>query len=432
MSPVRIASWSNVLPARTSLVPYREGIFREPAAGPFIARGAGRSFGDAAYVGGGVTVCSAGGGASRRLAPDLETITCDAGVSIGELQEEVERAGRYLAVFGGTRWATAGGAVAADIHSKADPDEGSCGNHVEALTLVTPDGVARRCSRGESPELFAAAVGGMGMAGYIADVTFRLLPPRPLGVRIRGQIFRDISELRGLFDATRADLRVCEWVDLSGPSPRGILWYARYVEEPVRPPRAASNLWLPRVRAFRRASVRLIERATLTAAARLDLVTHRRRFHFGSAHETLKNWNRLFGRRGFIEYHYCVPDAALEETFRALLGMRKTYGAHLFFAAGKRFGAHARAGLISFPAEGWGINFQAPNSEPHRRLLADFTDAVTAAGGRVYLAKDSVITPRQFERMYARLPEWRRVLRRYDPDKRVQSDLSRRLELKPW
>jgi decaprenylphospho-beta-D-ribofuranose 2-oxidase len=168
------------------------------------------------------------------------------------------------------------------------------------------------------------------------------------------------------------------------------------------------------------------------AAARLDFVTHRRRFHFGSAHETLKNWNRLFGRRGFVEYHYCVPDAALEESFRALLGMRKSYGAHLFFAAGKRFGAHARAGMISFPAEGWGINFQVPNSGRHRRLLADFTDALAELGGRVYLAKDSVVTPRQLERMYARLPEWRGVLGRYDPGKRIQSDLSRRLELKPW
>lgn len=432
MKTVRIASWSNVLPTRTNLVPYREGIFGEPASAPFIARGAGRSFGDAAYIGGGATICSTGGSPACKIGSDPETLICDAGVSVGELQEEVERADCYLAVFGGTRWATAAGAVAADIHSKADLEEGSCGNHVESLTLVTPDGVERRCSREELPELFAATIGGMGMTGYIKSVTFRLLPKRPLGVRIRGAIFRNISEMRALFDSNSADLRVCEWVDLTRPSPLGILWYAHYQEGPVLPPPAGSNLWLPRIRAFRRLSVRLIERVTLMAAKRLDFVTHRRRFHFGSAHETLKNWNRLFGRRGFIEYHFCVPDAALEEAFRVLLEMRKSYSAQLFFAAGKRFGAKARAGMISFPMEGWGINFQMPNSEPHRRLLADFTDLITAVGGRVYLAKDAVTTPSQLARMYSRLPEWQSVLRRYDPEKRVQSDLSRRLELKPW
>jgi FAD/FMN-containing dehydrogenase len=61
-----------------------------------------------------------------------------------------------------------------------------------------------------------------------------------------------------------------------------------------------------------------------------------------------------------------------------------------------------------------------------------FTDILLELGGRVYLAKDSCILARQFERMYDRLPEWREIVRQYDPKNRVQSDLSRRLNMKPW
>lgn len=432
MTPVRIASWSNVLPTRTNLVPYREGLFGGGSLPPLIARGGGRSFGDAAYVGGGSTVHAANTAPAIEIAPDLRTVSCDAAAAVGDVQKEVERANRYWPVFGGTQWATAGGAVASDIHSKANPDEGSCGNNVLAISLVTPDGEERQCSREHNPELFAATIGGMGMTGYIRRIAFRLEGPRPAAVRIRAALFENIGQLRSLFESRAGDLQVVEWVDLTRPSPRGILWYAKYTDgEGAEPPRA-TDMWLPRIRAFHGPSVRLIETITLKAAERLDLTSHRRRFHYGSLHERLKNWNRLFGRRGFIEYHFSVPDVHLEEAFTALMHLRRVHRASVYFAAGKRFGPIPRAGMMSFPMEGWGINFQTPESSRHRRFLTEFTDIVAALGGRVYLAKDAVATARQIERMYPALPAWQSILRRYDPLKKIQSDLSRRLELKPW
>jgi len=428
---VRIASWSNILATRTRLIPYRDGVLGT-GEGPFIPRGAGRSFGDAAYVGGGDTVCSSGANLAFSIASDGRTLTCASGAPVGELQKEVERAHCYWAVFGGTQWVTAGGAVASDIHSKAIPDEGSCGNHVEALTVVTPDGVERPCSRDESPDLFAATIGGMGMTGYIKQVTFRLQPPRPCGVRIRAARFETIAEMKSISQATSDDLQVVEWVDLTRENFRGIVWRARYVDDQVAAPPPHSDMWLPRIRAFYGPSVSLIEHITLRVAGTLDTTAHRRRFHYGSLHERFRNWNRLYGRRGFIEYHFCVPDANLEEAFRTLARLRRAYRAAVFFGAGKRFSDIPRAGLMSFPMDGWGVNFQTPESPANRCFLVEFGDAVAELGGRIYLAKDAVATPRQLERMYPRLSEWQTLLRRYDPCKKIQSDLSRRLELKPW
>jgi decaprenylphospho-beta-D-ribofuranose 2-oxidase len=436
VTSVRIASWSNVLPTHTNLIDYHDGIV-SATGGAFIPRGAGRSFGDAAYLGGGTTIRAAADRAAAdaatcRFEPALDRVTCDASLSIGDIQRAVEQAGRYLAVFGGTQWATAGGAVASDIHTKDDMPHGSCGNHVDALTVVTPDGAARRCSREQEPDLFAATIGGMGLTGYIRDVTFRLLPARPMGVRIRAASFGSIAEMEDLLQSTGTELQVCEWVDLTRPEPRGILWYAAYHDDPVVEPRRASEMWLPRIGVFNRATVRLLEQGTLAAARRLDLRVHRRRFHYGSAHEAVRNWNRLFGRRGFIEYHFAVPAASFPDAFTLLLDTRRTFGASAYFAAGKRLGAIPRAGMLSFPLDGYGMNFQVPDSARGRRFLAAFTDELGGLGGRVYLAKDSVVDARQFSRMYERLPEWQRVVRRYDPGARVQSDLSRRLELKRW
>jgi FAD/FMN-containing dehydrogenase len=434
VTAVRVASWSNVLPAWSTLLPYRDGLMRaRDRATPFIPRGAGRSFGDAAYVSRGDAVCSPL--ADRRHAVDLatDTLTCDAGVGIGELQRASERAGRYLAVFGGTQWATAGGAVASDIHSKDDPHTGSCGNHVEALTVITADGERVRCSRGERPELFAATVGGMGMTGYIERVTFKLAPARPLAVRIRGRRFRTIADMQALFAATRARFAVTEWVDLTRAQPEGIFWQASFVDDAeVAEPRTASEFRLPRIAAFNRATVRLIEYITLQAATRVDFTAHRRRFNYGSLHEVLRHYNQLFGARGFLEYHFAVPAVCFAEAFSRLVRDARRRAVPLFFGAGKLFGDLPRAGLMSFPGPGFGMNFQTPDHPAHRRFLVELGDVVADLGGRVYLAKDAVATPAQLRRMYPQLAAWQATLRQYDPDKRIASNLSRRLDLKPW
>lgn len=428
----RIASWSNVLPAETTLVPDQPRVLHAATRDlPCIPRGAGRSFGDAAYVSNGRTIVTRAGGAPTFDAA-RERVTCDAGFAIGELQRAVDAAGRHLPVFGGTQWATAGGAVACDIHSKNDTTWGSCGNHVAALALETPDGVLRECSADSEPDLFRATVGGMGLTGVIRRVTFRVAEQRPLALRIRARLFASIPEMVRLFEETGGDLAVVEWVDLGRSASPGIFWYATEVDAEVREPRAASTLRFPVVRAFNAATVRALELATISAARRLDLVAHRRRFHYGSAHEFFTNWNALFGARGFIEYHFAVPSHQIEAAFTALRDSARAARAQVWFCAGKKFGAMPRAGLLSFPRSGFGLNFQTPDTPASRRWLHDFTETLISLDGSVYLAKDSVVTADQYARMTPALTEWQAIARRYDPDVRLQSNLSRRLGLKPW
>lgn len=66
---------------------------------------------------------------------------------------------------------TVGETVAAN---RAGPDGRPVVAHLHALTLVTPDGELRRASREHAPELFALAVGGMGVFGPFYSLTFDL------------------------------------------------------------------------------------------------------------------------------------------------------------------------------------------------------------------------------------------------------------------
>lgn len=56
----------------------------------------------------------------------------------------------------------------------AGPDGRPAVGHIEALTLVTPDGELRRASRAANADLFALAIGGQGVLGTLYSVTLRI------------------------------------------------------------------------------------------------------------------------------------------------------------------------------------------------------------------------------------------------------------------
>jgi decaprenylphospho-beta-D-ribofuranose 2-oxidase len=111
--------------------------------------------------------------------------------------------------------------------------------------------------------------------------------------------------------------------------------------------------------------------------------------------------------------------------------MQRYYGLPIYWVVLKKFGDMPRVGLLSFPMAGVTIDFQTDNRPEYRQLLIYFTDFLTERGYRVYLAKDSCILPRQFEKMYPKLEQWREITKSYDPTGRVRSDLSVRLNMKP-
>lgn len=434
MKKVKIASWSYTLPTTTYLTPYEEAQPQpwQQMGTPFIPRGNGRSYGDAAYVTDGLTLASQKLDSIGPVDESNGTITCGAGVTIGALHRHLEAQGNGWAfpIYGGTQWGTVGGATAVDIHGKNDVAQGSFGNHVAALTLLTPDGETLLCSPTRKPDVFAATIGGMGLTGLIKTVTLKLQRGLARALHVRTQMLPIGRTVFAAFETTACDFQFFSCAGCTFATCPGLYAHATYSDEVVHAPRKPLDLPTPTINLCRPSLVPLVNQLQRRLVGDKDEVVHIRDFNYIGPHEYFKQFNKLCG--SLIEYQFVVAAEQIETALGALLKIYQQRSLLCYGYVLKKLGAMPRGGLLSFPKAGYTVSFLVQNHPDARQFLINFTDLIIELGGRLYLTKDSCMLARQFERMYDQLDQWRTIVRQIDPTNRVQSDLSIRLGMKPW
>jgi decaprenylphospho-beta-D-ribofuranose 2-oxidase len=403
-----------------------------------LARGLGRSYGDAAQNAGGLVLDMTGMSAIREIRPDA--VRAEAGASLGRLMEALLPQGLFLPVTPGTRHVTLGGAIASDVHGKNHHVDGSLSRHVGSLVLQTTDG--RRLSLMPEHDEFAATAGGMGLTGVILEVTLRPIEVESAWIAETIERAPDLDAALSRMASTDSSYRYSvAWIDcLAGGRKlgRSVLMRGDHAPADALPgKRRPEALKLPRrvplaVPAW--TPTGLLRRETVAAfnevyfrraPARAERFVPLDRFFHPL--DSIAGWNRAYGPNGLVQYQLVVPFGA-EETLRAILERLSAAPAPSFLGVLKRLG-HGR-GLLSFPMPGWTLTADFPAGAPQLdELLDQLDEMVVSAGGRVYLAKDSRLRPELVAAMYPGLPRWREIQRHLDPDGRMRSDLARRLGL---
>lgn len=389
-----------------------------------IPRGNGRGYGD----------CSVNRAATvdmrrfnRMLAFDGDTgvLIVESGVLLADVINAFLLRGWFPYVTPGTKFVTLGGMVAADVHGKNHHGEGSFGRYIEWLDVLDGQGKLRRCSRHEDTELFAWTIGGMGLTGVILRVAFRLRKIESAWIRQTTLPAKDLETVMAMFEEHASATYSVAWIDcLHGGKGLGRsslmlgehakldeLDQSRHVE-PFRTPRSRT-LRVPfdapgfllnplSVRAF---NALYYHRAATSAGE--ALVGWDSYFY---PLDTLTDWNRIYGRRGFAQFQCVIPTSSAKSGLTELLKEISASGQGSFLAVLKRMGEEE--GPISFPREGYTLALDFPIS---RRTLAlmDRLDAIALDhGGRFYLAKDARMSPETFARSDERIPDFQALRER--------------------
>ncbi|MGO9971491.1 MAG: FAD-binding protein [Solirubrobacteraceae bacterium] len=413
-------------------------LLRSPgrATGGAIARGMGRSYGDAAQLTDGVVV------EMRRLRDiqldaDQATVIAHAGATIGDLLRALVPAGWMLPVVPGTQHVTVGGAIASDIHGKNHVTAGTFGSHVRAMGLLTSTGEVLELEPGSDDGAFEATIGGIGLTGVILWARIAIRPVTGSTLAVDTDRVERLEDALALLSGPGGPYRVA-WLDLLGPNPgRGIVTRAEHVADTsVLDARREAATVRARATVPERWPSGLLRASTVRAFNELHFRRAPRRARnvaqqFG-AHmfplDALAAWPRLYGRAGLLQYQLAVPTGQ-EHLLQAVIEHLRRARIPCFLAVLKDFGA-ANDAPLSFPIEGWTVAMDIPRAAPGLDAVLERCDAlVAAAGGRVYLTKDSRLRPDALRAMYPRLREWQAIRARVDPEGIWRSDLALRTGL---
>lgn len=385
-----------------------------------LAYGLGRSYGDSCLNTENLIIQTRGLDRFIAFDPESGILRAEAGVSLGELMQLIVPHGCFLHTTPGTRFVTLGGAIANDVHGKNHHVSGSFGENVRAFGLVRSDLGEITVTREKYPEIFKATIGGLGLTGIISWVELQLvtigssnIDQEIIPIKSLDHFFSVMEEQTPRFEHTVA------WVDCTATGAdlgRGIFTGGNWARDHHFRPHDTSGPNLPvsapnfvlnpmTLRGFNK-----VYHWRQCVKAGKSKVPYAEHFH---PLDAVKNWNRVYGSKGFYQYQSVIPFETAKDATREMLDLIAKSGQGSMLAVLKTLGGIPGAGWLSFPREGVTLALDFQNKgDKTLSLMAQLDKIVLRANGRLYPAKDGRISAEMFQTGY---PDWREVEAHRDP-----------------
>jgi FAD/FMN-containing dehydrogenase len=382
--------------------------------------GMGRSYGDVCLLKDGNLLVTTGMNRLLDFDPHTGLLTAEAGMTLAQILDFAVPRGFFLPVTPGTKYVTLGGAIANDIHGKNHHIAGTFGSHVTQFGLVRSDGTAMRCSPTENADFYAATIGGLGLTGLIPWAQVRLRPIVSRKIDYRGIQFHGIDEFLDLTRQSQHIEYTVSWVDCASTGKnfaRGVFMEGDHSKIPddLKPspePKLVFPFDAPGF-ALNHLTVSMFNTVFFHKQMKKEVRALQDYEPFFYPLDKVLHWNRMYGKRGLLQFQYAIPwENAREGTIAILREVAKS-GLASFLAVLKAFGDVPSPGLMSFPQPGITLALDFPiKPEVSFPLFERLADMTLEFGGRLYPAKDAAMTAAQFQAFY---PQWEQLARFRDP-----------------
>ena len=405
----------------------------------YIPRGLGRCYGDSALSENVLSTLAL----DRMIDfnPETGVLTCEAGVSFESIIQTFLPRGWFLPVTPGTKFITVGGAIAADIHGKNHHSEGSWSRHLHSFRLLTPRGEILHCSKSENKEIFWATCGGMGLTGLLLDATFKLKKVETSYIVQHSQKAENLDAILKLFDENLNYTYSVAWLDVLAKGKklgRSILYLGedatqkdlrgtKYEKDPLKLHSSGKFFvpFYPPNFVMNNLTMKLFNIAYYhkTRKKRKTSIVHYDPYYYPL--DGIHHWNRVYGKRGFVQYQFVLPPETGYEGLVKILEKISSRGFGSFLTVLKWFGD--QEGLISFPKKGYTLAMDFSATPQLFPFLDELDEIVLKYGGRLYLTKDSRMDKKILTEGYEGWGEFMKIKRQVDPEGKMESLQSRRL-----
>jgi decaprenylphospho-beta-D-ribofuranose 2-oxidase len=397
---------------------------------PFAIRGLGRSYGDSSL---GENILSPSQlNHLQSFDPDTGILKCMAGCTLADIQYALIPHGWFLPVSPGTKFVTIGGAIASDVHGKNHHLVGTFSEHVLDIDLMLGNGEVLKIDKFSTPDLFRATCGGMGLTGIIMSASLKLIPITSNQITQTSMKLPNLEAVLNAFDENHNASYSVAWIDCLAKGKhlgKSILMLGEHAPGTCLSPKNNKSITIPfdlpqglmnavTVGTFNA----LYYRRPIKSVSNVSLES------FFYPLDKLLEWNRLYGKQGFLQYQFAIPLKNASQCLNIILTKIAHSGGASFLAVLKRFGK-ANSNFLSFPIEGYTLALDFKVTPQNLMLLNELDQVILEFGGRLYLTKDARMSKTTFKFSYPLWGEFEEVRAKYHAIGKFSSLQSKRLGL---
>ena len=369
----------------------------------FIARGMGRSYGDSS-IQKKKTIITKKLNKIIFLDEKKKVIKVETGIIIKNLIEILVSKNLFLPVTPGSKYISIGGMIASDVHGKNHHKVGSFRNHIDEIELLDRNGKLIRCSKNRNRNLFNYTIGGMGLTGLIYSCKFKLKSIKTdLIYQEKIKTINLQDTIKKLKQSNSWEYNVA-WIDTSsiGSSIGRSIIYRGYHYGKVK----KKNLKFKDKHLFKIFNIIpnwlmnnyvikfLNNFYYLISFQTKNLISINDYFY---QLDKIKNWNYLYGNKGFISYQVVFPERSSFKGISKILDVLRENKNFSFVSVLKYMGRND--GYNSFGMKGYTLVLDFPINKKIYKTLNILDTIVINNKGRIYLCKDSRITYKNFLKM---------------------------------
>ena len=368
-----------------------------------IARGNGRCYGDASL---GEAIFS-----TKRLNKFISfdringVLECEAGVLLSEILEVAVPQGYFLMVTPGTKLITIGGAIASDVHGKGIHCFSEC---LIDFSIMIENGEILKCSREENSDKFWATIGGMGLTGIILSAKIRLKEIETAYIKQESIKAENLDEIFELFEECKNWTYNVAWIDCLAKGKsigRSVLQRGEFATKEELPeklkqkPLQLKKKIIPTIPFYfpnfvlNNLTVKIFN-FLIYNKQRSKVVKNVVEYEsFFYPLDVINDWNKIYGKSGFIQYQMVIPVEKGKEGMRKILETISKSGNGSFLAVLKYIGKNNPLAYNSFPFEGYTLALDFKVNRQLIQLVSNLDKIVEEYGGRIYRTKDSMSKP---------------------------------------
>ena len=362
-------------------------------------------------------------------------IKVESGIILKDLLEYIIPQGWFIPVSPGTKYVTLGGMIASNVHGKNQHLSGCFINFVNKIKIITSKKKEINVSITKNKNLFLSTFGGMGLTGFITEIEIKLIKIKNEKIYQKIHIYNNLNQL---LDAMKKNnnLYTVSWIDLfslNGKKINSIMYSGKHIEkkEKLKNFKFSNNYFINK---------HIFKFLNFFLNDFIVYIFNKLKFTYSRIFEKkvkiipleaffypldkIKNWNLIYGEKGFIQYQFVVPYKSASIVIKKILKILKKNDLIPYLAVLKTM--KKDIGFLSFSMNGVSLALDIPVKKNLNNIISKLDQIIVSNNGKIYLTKDSYLEDKNFKNMYKNFNKFNKIRKIYKLN-RYQSIQSKRL-----